>query len=150
MSFQIPDEEECPFCGYLSGAAPCAFITRGSLVSSFLNRAQFERGATLVVPNKHVTSLLQLERDVMSSIYVESQRVAAAMVKVFGAVGLNMFQNNGIKAGQSISHYHVHLVPRYETSEPGKLFRADDYPRTPVAELERLAVELRGVLSGAA
>lgn len=116
-------------------------------MSSFLNRAQFERGATLVVPNKHVGSLLQLERDVMLAIFEEAQRLTAAMVKAFGAVGLNMFQNNGIKAGQSISHYHVHLVPRYETSEPGKLFDARDYPHTPVAEMERIAVELRRALA---
>jgi histidine triad (HIT) family protein len=146
MSLQMPTEDDCPFCGYLAGARPCAFIARGSLVSSFLNRAQFERGAALLVPNAHVTSLLQLERDVMLAIFEEAQRLTAAMVKAFGAVGLNMFQNNGIKAGQSVSHYHVHLVPRYDTSESGKLFNATDFPHTPVAELEKIAVELRRAL----
>ena len=125
---------------------PCAFVARGALVSSFLNRAQFERGATLLVPNRHATSLLQLDRDLMLAIFEEAQRLTAAMVKAFGAVGLNMFQNNGIKAGQTISHYHVHLVPRYETSEPEKLFDAREYPHTPVAELEKIAVELRRAL----
>lgn len=146
MAFEIPSEDVCPFCGYLSGAVPCAFVTRGRLVSTFLNRAQFERGAALVVPNEHVTSLLQLERDVMMSIYEESQRLAMGMVKAFGAIGLNMFQNNGVKAGQSVSHYHVHLVPKYETSVRAKVFRTEDYPHTPVTELEKIANELRGVL----
>lgn len=147
MAFEIPNEDVCPFCAYLAGSVPCAFVSRGPLVSVFLNRAQFEKGASLVVPNQHVTSLLELDRDVMSSIYEESQRLAMAMIRAFGAVGLNMFQNNGIKAGQSVSHYHVHLVPRYEHSEPGRVFRTADYPCTPVEELAEIASELRMALS---
>lgn len=144
--FQVPNEEVCPFCAYLAGSVPCAFVSRGPLVSVFLNRAQFERGASLVVPNQHVTSLLELKSDVMSSIYEESQRLAMAMVRAFGAVGLNMFQNNGIKAGQAVSHFHVHLVPRYDHSDPSHLFRSEDYPCTPVEELAEIASELRLVL----
>ena len=150
MSFQIPQEAECPFCGYLSGAAGCAFVTRSDLVSAFLNPAQFERGAALVIPNEHVSSLLEVEHHVVSAVYHECQRLARGMVKAFGAVGLNVFQNNGVKAGQTVSHYHVHLVPRYEFSEPGRLFRAAEYPRTPLAELLKVAAELREAVASAA
>jgi histidine triad (HIT) family protein len=146
MSFELPSEERCPFCDYLSGAAPCAFITRSALVSAFLNVAQFERGATLLVPNKHVTSLLDLDAELMTALYKEAQRVAIGMVHAFGALGLNMFQNNGVRAGQSVSHYHVHLIPRYETSNPRQLFRAAEFPRTPVEALQEIADELRAAL----
>jgi histidine triad (HIT) family protein len=149
MSFQVPEEKECPFCGYLSGAASCAFVTRSELVSAFLNPAQFERGATLVIPNTHVGSLLDVERHVLSAVYHECQRLAGAMAKAFGAVGLNVFQNNGVTAGQTVSHYHVHLVPRYESSVPGRLFRAAEYPRTPLPELLRVAAELKEAIAGA-
>ena len=99
-----------------------------------------------MVPNRHVTSLLDLDPDLMSSIYEESQRLAKAMVSVLGAVGLNVFQNSGIKAGQSVSHYHVHVVPRYGHSEPGRVFKAVDHPHTPVEQLAEIANELRIVL----
>jgi diadenosine tetraphosphate (Ap4A) HIT family hydrolase len=102
MSFQIPREDECPFCAYLSGAADCAFVARGELVSAFLNPAQFERGAVLVIPNKHVGSLLEVNPPVMAAVYHECQRLARGMVSAFGAVGLNVFQNNGINAGQTV------------------------------------------------
>ena len=147
MSFQIPSEDECPFCEYLSGAADCAFVLRGELVSVFMNRAQFERGAALVIPNRHVGSLLEIDRDEITAVYRECQRLAGGMVTAFGAVGLNVFQNNGIKAGQTVSHYHVHVVPRYESSEP-RLFRVSEYPETPLAELVKVANELRGALAG--
>ena len=146
MAFQVPNEEVCPFCAYLAGSVPCAFVSRGPLVSAFLNRAQFERGALLVVPNQHVTSLFEIERALMFAIYEESQRLAMAMVRAFGAVGLNMFQNNGIKAGQTVSHYHVHLVPRYDYSEPARVFRAESCPCTPVEELAPIAAEIRTAL----
>jgi histidine triad (HIT) family protein len=147
MAFQVPKEDVCPFCEYLAGGVPCVFVSRGPLVSVLLNRAQFERGASLVIPNQHVTSLLDLDRDVMSSIYEESQRLAMAMVRAFGAVGLNMFQNNGIRAGQSVSHYHVHLVPRYDHSDATRVFEPREFPRTPLEELAKIASELRTALS---
>ena len=150
MSFQLPREDDCPFCGYLSGASDCAFVARGELVSAFLNPAQFERGAALVIPNVHVGSLLELDRHLMAAVYHECQRLARGMVTAFGAVGLNVFQNNGIKAGQTVSHYHVHVVPRYESSQPGRLFRAADYPTTPLVELVKVADELRAALGGSA
>ena len=150
MTFAIPVEDDCPFCAYLAGAADCAFVARGELVSAFMNPAQFERGAALVIPNEHVGSLLEVDRDVMAAVYHECQRLARGMVSAFGAVGLNVFQNKGIKAGQSVSHYHVHLVPRYQESQPGRLFRASEYPQTPLAELRTIADELRDALAGSA
>jgi len=114
-----------------------------------MNRAQFERGAALVIPNAHVTSLLELDRATLTAVFEEAQRVATAMVRAFGAVGLNMFQNNGINAGQTVSHYHVHLVPRYPTSQPERIFRAVELLQTPVAELAEIAGELRAALEQA-
>ena len=143
MSFQLPREDQCPFCDYLSGADECAWVVRGELVSAFLNPAQFERGATLVIPNKHAGSILDIDRDVLAAVYQECQRLARGMVRAYGAVSLNVFQNNGVKSGQTVSHYHVHLVPRYETSQPGRLFRSSEYPQTPLSELMKVASELR-------
>jgi histidine triad (HIT) family protein len=145
-TFQAPTHAGCPFCDYLSGAARCAFVTRSPLVSSFLNRAQFERGAVLLVPNRHLESLLELDRALMVAVYSEAQRVARAMIGGLGAAGLNMFQNNGIHAGQSVSHFHVHLVPRYETSVPWRRFHEGDLPRTPLDELDAIAALLRSNL----
>lgn len=144
--FETPTHDRCPFCDYLAGAEPCAFISRGPLVSAFLNRAQFERGATLLVPNEHVESILDLRPDLVAAIYIEAQRIARGLVEVLRARGLNVFQNNGVRAGQSVSHYHVHLLPRYETSVPWRRFHESEFEHTPVEELQELASELRAVL----
>lgn len=115
-----------------------------------MNRAQYERGAVLLVPNRHLETILDLDEELMRDLYAEAQRLAFGMIDAFGAVGLNMFQNNGIRAGQTISHYHVHLVPRYANSDSRRIFREEDYPHASRDELEVRAAELRTVLSGAA
>ncbi|HEX6993853.1 MAG TPA: HIT family protein [Gammaproteobacteria bacterium] len=143
---ETPSHDTCPFCEYLSGAARCAFVTRGPLLSSFLNRAQFERGALLLVPNRHVESLLELDDTLMGAIYPEARCLAHALIRALGAVGLNMFQNNGVRAGQTVSHFHVHLVPRYASSVPWRRFHESEFPHTPIDELEALAAEIRGAL----
>ena len=144
--FETPTHNGCPFCDYLSGTEPCAFVTRGKSVSTFLNRTQYERGAVLLIPNRHLESILDLDEDVMRNLYVEAQRLARAFIGAYGAVGLNMFQNNGLRAGQTISHCHVHLVPRYANSEPTQLFLEKDYPHVPIGELEKRAAEIRRAL----
>jgi histidine triad (HIT) family protein len=144
--FEVPSDSDCAFCKYLSGSEPCVFVTRGRQVAVFMNRAQYERGAVLLVPNRHVETILDLDEAVMRDLFVEAQRLASGMIAAFGAVGLNMFQNNGAPAGQTIAHYHVHLVPRYPDSDSRRIFREEDYPHASRDELEARAAELRAVL----
>ena len=148
--FEIPQHDDCPFCRYLSGADSCAFVTRDENVAGFLNRAQFERGALLLVPIAHRESILELEPQLLSSLYLETQRIAKGMVKAFGAVGLNIFQTNGLRAGQSVSHYHIHIVPRYGTSLPWVRFQEGDFEKASLEELEIVAQELREALTNVA
>lgn len=139
MSIQLPDSGPCPFCEYLDGSAACVFVARGSEVSVMLNPRQYERGALLVIPNKHSASILSVDDAHFLAVQVEARRMARLLVDQLGATGVNVFQNAGIHAGQSIAHYHVHVVPRYPTSDPARRFREADYTITPQAGLEQLA-----------
>ena len=134
---------ECPFCEYLAGTVPSAFVHRGATVSAFLNRTQYERGALLVVPNVHVGSLLEADEPLIVDLYREARRLAHRLVDRLGATGMNVFQNSGVAAGQSIPHLHIHVVPRYPSSDPGRCFREADFEITPVDVLQRLAAQLR-------
>lgn len=145
-AFETPVHDRCPFCDYLSGAERCAFVTRSTGVSAFMNRAQYEQGAVLLVPNRHLETILELDDGLMRELYAHAQLLARGMIKAFGAVGLNMFQNNGVRAGQTIPHYHVHLVPRYADSEPARIFREEDYPHASIDELEERAAMLRSAI----
>lgn len=138
----IPTMAPCPFCAYLRGEAPCAFVTRGKKVSVFLNPRQYERGALLVIPNEHVESLLSATDEQFHAVQAEARRCAQLLVQQLGASGVNVYQNTGRAAGQTVPHYHVHVVPRYAASDPARRFHEADYAITPAAELESLAEQL--------
>lgn len=143
MPLDVPTAADCPFCAYLAGRVPCAFVARTGTVSAFLNRTQYERGALLVVPNAHVATVMQAPEALVADVHLEARRLAVRLVDMLGATGVNVFQNNGASAGQTVAHYHVHVVPRYHGSDPSQRFRERDFDHTPLEELEVLADRLR-------
>lgn len=140
---QISRPATCPFCEYLAGRRPCAFVARGARVSTLLNRTQYERGALLIIANAHIESVFDADEVLLCEIYRAARRMAQTLVDVFHATGVNIFQNNGASAGQTVPHFHVHVVPRYPTSDPGRCFREVDFVETPVEQLQDLAREIR-------
>ena len=126
MAINVPKTERCAFCDFLAGTRPCAFVTRTEFVSAFINKRQYERGATLIVPNIHLATALDLDAALFGAIYAQAAQIGGALVRAFGATGLNVFQNNGVDAGQTEPHFHVHVVPRYAGGDPHKIFRSAD------------------------
>lgn len=86
----------------LAGTRPCAFVRRTDTFASFVNLRQYERGALLVVPTRHASTFLELQPDVVGLIHAEAARLGRALVRAFGATGLNIFQNNRVDAGQHV------------------------------------------------
>lgn len=141
MALAILDHSPCPFCAYLDAASEAVFVTRGPTVSIMLNPRQYERGALLVIPNVHARSLIDATDEQFFAVQFEARRMARLLVSRLGATGVNVFQNAGVTAGQTVPHYHVHVVPRYPDSDPAKRFREADYAITAPEQLrERAAV----------
>lgn len=131
----------CGFCEYIAGTRACAFISRGPLVSSIVNRTQYEVGALLIVPNRHLPSVLDVPADVLNAVALESQLLGRALVEELGATGLNIFQNNGVDANQHVPHYHMHVVPRYPGSDPTKIYLMQDF--VPISISEQIDIATR-------
>jgi histidine triad (HIT) family protein len=146
MTVRIPEMEGCPFCAYLSGAAECAFVSRTPQVASFVNIRQYERGGLLVVPVRHLPTVFDLDPETLSAVYAEAARVGDALVRAFGATGLNIYQNNGVAAGQSIPHHHIHVVPRYPGSDRTRIFLEDDFLPVPLSTQVEVAAAVRSML----
>jgi len=147
MGLKIPHEEPCPFCDYLSGLRPCAFVACEDTASAFVNPTQYERGGLLVVPNQHVSTILDASSSDVADVARLAQTLCRALDLAFDLTGLNVFQNNGQTSGQQVPHYHVHIVPRHGPPETMKLFRAEGFPFLSVEQLEPVAVEIREALA---
>lgn len=138
-ALMIPEHSHCPFCDYLQGTKDAVFVSRGKSVSVLMNPRQYERGALLVIPNTHAETLIDTHEEPFLAVQIEARRMARLLVEQLGATGVNVFQNAGIAAGQTVPHYHVHVVPRYPSSDPAKRFREADYDVTPKEQLRSIA-----------
>ncbi len=142
MAITLPTVENCGFCEYIAGTRECAFIRRGPLISSIVNRTQYERGGLLIIPNRHLPTILELSQDILAAIGVESQILSRALVQGFGATGVNIFPNNGIDANQHFPHYHMHVVPRYSGSDPTRIYLHTQFEPISMPEQRVLAKEI--------
>ena len=109
-------------------------------MSSFVNLRQYERGASLIIPNVHRSTVLEVDDALLAATYSEAAAIGRALVQSVGATGLNIFQNNGVDAGQSEPHFHVQVVPRYPGSDPTKIFRSAEVE--PVSMQQQLDIAL--------
>ncbi len=139
MPIEIPLRDPCPFCGNLDGSFKCAFVLRDRRVSAFVNPRQYERGALLVIPNRHVATLLDLNEDETAAIGNTTRLLARALERAFPLTGLSVFQNNGVSSGQTVPHYHVHLVPRYGSEPPAELYSDSTHEKWPIEQRLQIA-----------
>jgi histidine triad (HIT) family protein len=146
MPIEVPQRERCPFCSNLQGANRFAVVEELPETVAFLPPRQSGRGHVLVIPRRHAATLLDLDAGEAVAIMRQVHRVANAIARAYDPAGLNIFQNNGVTAGQTVPHYHVHIVPSYPGDPEGRIFRSEDVERTPHDELLLIAEQIRSQL----
>jgi histidine triad (HIT) family protein len=132
---------DCLFCGIVDGSVPSQIIDSDERTVAFMDIAPATPGHALVVPRRHSADLLEIEEDDLSATLIASQRLARRMKDVLEAEGINLINACGAAAWQTVLHFHIHVVPRYE-DDPLKL------PWIPEEgdpdEIARVAGSLRG------
>ncbi len=146
MPFPVAPYDTCSFCLDLSGERECAFITENDHAAAQVDERQYERGAMLIIPRHHRETILDIEESELEAVYALAKRMTRAVERAYGAVGANIYQNNGLKASQHEPHFHVHVVPKYEDSESEKLFLQRNYDVIPIEEQRQIASTLRAAL----
>jgi histidine triad (HIT) family protein len=131
----------CIFCAIVAGRAPAHRVYEDEHTLAFMDIFPVTDGHTLVIPKPHFENVYECDEDSLAAVARSSHRVAAAIRNELAPDGLMVFQLNGAAAGQTVFHYHMHLMPRAE-NEPLQL-----HTRVP-GRPERLA-EIAARLSGA-
>jgi histidine triad (HIT) family protein len=111
---------DCLFCGIVDGSVPSQTIDSDEHTVAFMDIAPATPGHALVVPRKHSADLLEIELDDLSATVNAAQRLARRMKDVLAADGVNLINACGAAAWQTVFHFHIHVVPRYE-DDPLKL-----------------------------
>jgi histidine triad (HIT) family protein len=104
---------DCIFCKIVNGEIPAAKVFENEHVLAFLDISQVTKGHTLVIPKVHKENLFELTPEMARNLFEVVPSIANALKTTFEPVGLNTVNNNGEQAGQSVFHYHMHLIPRY-------------------------------------
>lgn len=105
------------FCKIADGEIPCHKIYEDDDVLAFLDISQATKGHTLVIPKKHYDNFLTTPHDTMHKVMDVAQRIGQVVIKYLGAEGVNILSNAYEAAGQTVMHFHVHVIPRYSQKE---------------------------------
>lgn len=118
---------DCIFCKIANGEIPSATLYEDEDFRVILDVNPASKGHALILPKKHADNLYALPDEDASKVLVLAKNMAAKMEKGLHCDGLNLVQNNGEIAGQTVFHFHMHLIPRYKGDDvkvgwkPGKL-----------------------------
>ena len=112
--------ENCIFCKIINREIPGHILFENEYVLAFLDISQTTKGHTLVIPKIHVEDVFSMSEMAMSEVHRIIPRLASTLKDAMGAEGMNIVNNNGAVAGQTVSHYHVHLIPRYKDEDSFK------------------------------
>ena len=96
---------------------PAYIIDEDELSIAFLDITQATKGHTLVVPKVAYRDLFAIPDDVLQHLILKSKKISSALCESFDAKGINWLHNTGKEAGQTVFHFHIHLIPRYTAEE---------------------------------
>ncbi|MGP4073423.1 HIT family protein [Piscibacillus sp. B03] len=108
---------DCIFCKIIDGEIPSAKIYEDEHVYAFLDISQVTEGHTLVIPKNHQQDIYELDEETASNLFKAVPKVANAIKAAYEPKGMNMLNNNGSFADQSVFHFHLHLIPRYDEND---------------------------------
>lgn len=110
-------ENNCIFCKIVNGEIPCAKIYEDDDVLAFLDISQTTTGHTLVISKKHYDSFLSTPKEIMHKVMDVAQTIGQSQITNLHAKGVNILANCYPAAGQTVMHFHVHVIPRYENND---------------------------------
>lgn len=105
---------DCIFCKLANGEIPTNAIYEDDDFKVILDVAPATRGHALILPKDHADNIYELSDEIASKVFVLAKKMATKMTEKLQCEGFNLLQNNGEIAGQTVKHFHIHLIPRYK------------------------------------
>lgn len=108
---------DCIFCKLANGIIHTNSIYEDEDFNVILDAAPAARGHVLIIPKRHYENILDADESCISKVMPLAKRIAKKQMSALDCDGINILQNNGEAAGQTVFHLHVHLIPRYKGKE---------------------------------
>lgn len=110
-------DENCIFCKIAAGEIPSATIYEDEDFRVILDIEPASKGHALILPKEHYANLYELDDELASKALVLAKKMITKLTDILGCDGYNVLQNNGPVAGQTVFHFHMHLIPRYKEDD---------------------------------
>lgn len=110
---------DCIFCKIANGEIPSATLYEDEDFRVILDLGPASKGHALILPKAHAANIYEISDDMAAKAMILAKKMATKMTKALKCDGFNIVQNNGEPAGQTVFHFHMHLIPRYEGDQVG-------------------------------
>lgn len=135
-------DENCIFCKILAGEIPSTAVYEDDDFKAILDVNPAARGHVIIMPKNHAANIYELPDEDASKIMIVAKKIATAIEKAYHCDGVNILQNNGEAAGQTVFHLHVHVIPRFKGDTVNIGWKQGDMPE----DLDAICKEIQAQL----
>lgn len=131
-------KEDCIFCKLANGEIPSKTLYEDKDFRVILDLGPATKGHALILPREHAANLGEMPEEMVSAAFVLAKKMSAKMMGKLHCDGFNLVQNNGEAAGQTVFHFHIHLIPRYLNDGQRIGWKAGNPSQEELEEIRRL------------
>ena len=131
--------ENCIFCKIAAGEIPSRKIYEDKDLIAIMDLSPTSKGHSLIIPKEHYTNIYDIDEEIAGKVMKTAKKLATKMTVALNCDGFNLLQNNGETAGQTMFHFHMHLIPRYK----GDTVNISWNPGTPEQDAAELAAKIK-------
>lgn len=129
----------CVFCKIISQEIPSYKLYEDDLLYAFLDISQASKGHSLLIPKKHMNNFFECDDETLTHLILVAKKLGSHIMKKTGALGFHLLSNVNEVASQSVFHFHMHLIPRYDANDNCQIRFLDN---TQECDLKKLCSQL--------
>ena len=130
--------DDCIFCKLANGVFETNTLYEDDDFRVIFDASPATKGHVLILPKEHAANVFELSEETASKVFVLAKKIATVLKEVTGCEGVNILQNNGEIAGQTVFHFHMHLIPRYKDDKVNVGWEPGNIDENGIDELKKL------------
>ncbi|MDE7267162.1 MAG: HIT family protein [Lachnospiraceae bacterium] len=134
-------DENCIFCKIANGEIPSRTLYEDDDFRVIMDLAPATKGHSLILPKDHYKNVYEIADDTAAKVLPLAKKMATLMTEKLGADGFNIVQNNNEVAGQTVFHFHVHLIPRYNDDNQSLVMKPQEMTDAQLDEIKDMIVK---------
>ncbi len=129
---------DCIFCKIISGEIPSAVIYEDDEFKAILDRFPANQGHVLILPKKHIKNIFEMDEETAGNLFKLAVKISKQMKETLNLTDMNVIQNNGENSGQTIFHFHLHLIPRYKDDDVNVSWKCLDLTNEEIEKMRKI------------